>query len=71
MEKENKFAQRLKELRQELGLSQRELAEKIGCAKSSIGDWETRNKETNYDMLFKLARFFKVSIDFLLGFVDL
>ena len=70
MVKENKFAQRIKELRKEKHWSQEFLASQIGYSKSAIGEWEKRHKEPNFDTLIKLANLFDISIDYLLGRVD-
>ena len=61
------FGIRLKELREERGLSQYGLAAAFGCPQSTIGGWESGARETNFSTLLKLADFFGVSIDYLLG----
>ena len=65
-----KFAERLKELRIEKGLSIQGLskATKIGVA--SICRWENQQADVKGTQLIILARFFGVSIDYLMGLED-
>ena len=62
----SKFNERIKELRTENNLTQRELAKELEVSHSSIRDWEA-NSQTSFEMLIKIAKFFKVSTDYLLG----
>jgi len=62
-----KFAERLKELREDRGLSMGELGEKIGSNHSIIGRWERGVHIPSIYWLVVLADFFKVSADDLLG----
>ena len=59
--------QRLKEIREEKGLSQRELAKLLNIDKSTVAKYETGERSPDADMIVKLADFFDVSTDFLLG----
>lgn len=61
------FAERLRDLRTERGLNQSELAEKIGTTQRKVSYWETGKVEPDLLSLSKLAEFFSVSIDFLVG----
>jgi len=61
------FSNRLKFLRKENDLYQKELAEKIGVSRTTITQYENGAREPNYETLKKLANFFEVSIDYLLG----
>lgn len=66
-----KFKDRLLSLRKELGLTQGEFAEKIGYSRTAISAWEIgRNEPSNEDMI-KIANFFNVSLDYLLGKSDI
>ena len=65
-----KFPERLKELRKESGLSQQELANKVGLTHTAIGLWELNKRIPNLDAVIKLANFFKVSLDYLAGLED-
>jgi transcriptional regulator with XRE-family HTH domain len=57
----------LKTLRSEKGISQASLASLLGLSQQAIAKWETGNSEPDSDMLNKLASFFSVSVDYLLG----
>ena len=61
------FAERIRFLRQSKGLNQVELAEKLGISKQSVSNWENENIAPSIDMLVKIADFFGVSTDYLLG----
>lgn len=61
------FAEQLKTLRRIKGLTQKELAEKVGVKQNSYSDWENGKSEPNIEMLVRLAECFDVSIDFLIG----
>ena len=64
---EYKFCERLKELRQERGIGQVELATRIGVSKGIISMWEHGLREPALSNLVSIARFFGVSIDYLVG----
>ncbi len=65
-----KFTERLKELRQEKGLSQIQLAKETGISKSAIGFWETGERVPNAQAVVVLAKYFGVTSDYLLGLED-
>lgn len=65
------FAKRLRELRLEKMISQRQLAIELCASNQNISDWENGKSETSFDMLVKIADFFDVTIDYLLGREDL
>lgn len=58
---------RLKQLRTKRGMSQSELGKIIGIAPSTIGMYEQERRIPEVPTLKKLAAFFNVSIDYLLG----
>ena len=64
------FALKLKELRENLGLSQRALAVKLGVSQSTVGMWESSQREPNFKTIEELANFFDVTTDYLLGRAD-
>ncbi|MBQ8684956.1 MAG: helix-turn-helix transcriptional regulator [Clostridia bacterium] len=70
MNKKNKFAERLKELRKERNMSQMELAVATGISQSAIAKWELEKTEPTASALIVLAEFFGESADFLLGLAD-
>lgn len=58
---------RLKELREQHGLSQNEVAKEINCTPEDINRWENGKEEAPIGAIIKLANFFNVSTDHLLG----
>ncbi len=63
----NTFPERLKELRIERGLSQRELAKETHLSQSAIVHWENNRRVPSADVIIVFAQFFGVSADYLLG----
>jgi len=61
------FTTRFKNLRQSKGLNQVQLAERLGVKKQSISNWENDNIMPSIEMLMRIADFFHVSTDYLLG----
>ena len=66
----NKFAERLKDLREENGFSQRTLAKELGVSQAAIARWESNLQTPNIDVAIMVAQYFKVSTDYLLGLED-
>ncbi len=64
------FSHRLKELRYECGLTQKEVSDAVGSTQSNLGKWENNKIQPAADMVVKLADFFQVSTDYLLGRTD-
>jgi len=60
------FGEKLKMLRTGQKLSQRELAERLGVAKSVISYYESGDRYPSYDVLVKMAHLFHVTTDYLL-----
>ena len=67
MKKSNDFGKMLKNMRENRGLSQSELAEKAGFQPSAISHFETGRRNPSFDNLRKLADMLNTSIDSLLG----
>ena len=61
------YGKKIKELRQEKGLTQAQLAEKISTTASTIGKYEREELQPNVDIIISLSKFFGVSADYLLG----
>ena len=61
------FRLRLKELRESVGLSQYAFAEKFGISQSTVGNWEAGRREPNSATMQRIADFFGVTVDYLLG----
>lgn len=64
------FGQRIKELRQEKGLTQKQLAELLFTTQSTIGKYEREELQPNIEALKKLCKVFEVSSDYILGLSD-
>lgn len=65
------FPERLKALRKEAGLTQKELAKKINTSQPSYQNWEKGTRQPSKETLEKLASFFHVTTDYLLGNSDI
>ncbi len=65
------FAERLKKMRKKRGLTQKELAKKFNLTKSSFSSYENGNNYPQCDKLIKMADFFEVSVDYLLGRIEI
>lgn len=61
------FQNVFKQLRISSGLTQQEVADKLGISRSTIGMYETGAREPDYATLETIADFFNVDIDYLLG----
>ena len=58
---------RLRGLREQRGLSQGEAAKRIGIARTTYSNYEAGNREPDIDTLIRMADFYDVSIDYLVG----
>ncbi|WP_039653781.1 helix-turn-helix domain-containing protein [Clostridium tyrobutyricum] len=65
------FGKRLKQLREEKGITQEELGKIVNLSKANISKYEKNTIEANNDTLTMFADFFNVSIDYLLGRTDI
>ncbi|HCE34656.1 MAG TPA: hypothetical protein DEQ88_04745 [Clostridiales bacterium] len=65
--RDNKFGIILKELRKEANLSQDQLGKKLGFSNQTVSFWESGKREPSLDALVSVAKYFDVSVDFLLG----
>jgi len=61
------FGKTLRQLRLENGMSQKQLGEIFNVDQTTIKDWEIRGREPSYETLYKLAKFFEVRLEELLG----
>ncbi len=62
------FAQRLRELRTSKNLDQKDIANALGVLDATVSMWETGKRVPYHELLIKIADFFDVSIDYLLGY---
>lgn len=61
------IVERIRELLKNEGLTQSKLADGIGVNQSTVCNWLNRKKEPSIESLWKLADFFDVSVDYLIG----
>lgn len=61
------FGNNLKTLRLQDGLTQAQVAQKLGVTKSVISAYETGLRLPSYDILINISKLFRVSTDYLLG----
>lgn len=59
--------EKIKELRMSMNISQVKLGEELGVSKQCVSNWENDNIQPSIDMLIKIAKYFHVSCDYLLG----
>lgn len=61
------FGENLRTLRKSRNLTQGELAEQCGATLSNVSGWECEKWQPDFETLAKLADYFGVSVDYLLG----
>ena len=61
------LSERLKQLRKQNNLTQKQFAEIFSIASGTIAMWETNKRKPDFDTLTKIADHFNVSVDYLLG----
>ena len=66
-ERRRQVGARIKEIRQHIGLTQAEVAEKLGIAKQSVTNYESGKTDPSIRNLIALATVLGVSTDYLLG----
>ena len=64
------FSERLRQLRNDAGLSAKELGKIIGVSDASIIYWEKNINDIKGEYIVRLAKYFGVSTDYLLGLED-
>ena len=69
-ESENVFAERLKQLRKEKGMTQIDLAKAIGVSNGTVAMWETGKRRPSFELLDKLSDVFDRRLDYILGASD-
>ena len=61
------FSERLKDLRQQAGLTQVDVAEELGISQPAYASWERGAKKPTQENLVKIAQILNVSVDYLVG----
>lgn len=62
--------EKLRELRLEKGVTQKEVANALNISKSAYANYEQGVREPSYLVLINICKYFKVSADYLLGLED-
>ena len=68
--KVEKYLERLKKLRTEAGLTQKQVAEIINVSPSTVSKYESGKSPIRVNEVLALARFYDVSVDYIGGFTD-
>ena len=61
------FSERLKDLRKQAGLTQVDVAERLGISQPAYASWERGVKKPTQENLVKIAQILNVSVDYLVG----
>lgn len=64
------MGEKLRSLRTEMKLTQKQVADRIGLAISAVSSYESGTRYPSYETLVKLSRMFHVSTDYLLGLTE-
>ena len=60
-------SEKLRLLREAKHLTQQQVADKVGVSKATISAYETVSKAPSIEVIIRLARFYGVSVDYLVG----
>jgi len=63
--------ERLKELREDLGLKQEDIAQKLNIGRSTYANYESGAVEPNIPILIDLSKIYNVSVDYICGNTDI
>lgn len=61
---------RIRDLREDRDLTQKEMAQKLNCSQQVYSNYELGQRDIPTDILIRLALFYNVSIDYILGISD-
>lgn len=64
------YYKRIRDLREDSDLKQRELAEILGCSQRVYSNYERGDLDIPTEVLIKLSRHYGVSVDYILGLTD-
>lgn len=62
--------QRLRDLREDRDLKQREIAAHLNCSQRTYSNYELGQRDIPTDILIKLALYYNVSVDYILGLTN-
>ena len=66
----NNLYKRLKDMREDHDLSQKDVAQLLGTNQQQISRWETGTQMMGVDKYIALAKYYNISVDYLLGLID-
>ena len=66
----NEFGDRLRSLRNDKGITGEQLGKVLNVTKVAVSKWESGDRTPNYDILIRIANYFDVTVDYLLGTSD-
>ena len=61
---------RIRDLREDRDLTQKEMAKALNCSQQAYSNYELGQRDIPTDILIKISNFHKVSVDYLLGLTD-
>ena len=61
---------RIRDLREDRDLTQRQMAENLNCSQQAYSNYELGQRDIPTDVLIRLSAFYRVSIDYILGVSD-
>ncbi len=61
---------RLKDLREDMDLTQKEIANMLNCSQTTYSRYETGDLNVPNEVLKQLAKFYKTSVDYILGITN-
>ena len=64
------YYERLKDVREDNDLTQVDIANILGTTRQQVSKWETGTQMMGVDKYIKLARYYNLSVDYLLGLTD-
>lgn len=67
----NKFAERLVSLRDTHNTTQQELADYLNLSRNTVAGYESKYREPDFDTTIRIADYFGVTVDYLLGRDDI
>ncbi|MCH5183900.1 MAG: helix-turn-helix transcriptional regulator [Oscillospiraceae bacterium] len=65
-----KYFERLKDLREDRDLKQADIAKILHSSQQQVSKWETGEQMMGVDKYIKLAIYYNISVDYLLGLID-
>ncbi len=65
-----KYFQRLKDIREDNDLTQNDIARLLETTRQQVSKWETGVQMMGIDKYIKLAKYYNISADYLLGLID-